>query len=204
MVVLLWLWGTFHVANLANWFLETALDIICLTTLAATYRRFTFATLSYSLMTVYFAVHFVGAYYTYDHVPFGYVVGHWLGTARNMYDRVVHFSFGLLFYYPIRELMVRTARVQGFWAHYLPLDAVLALSALYEVGEWLTATHTPAHLGATFLAAQGDVWDTQKDMMVAGLGALTFTLGLWLWQHVRQRVRYRFTVRSTATTEEAT
>jgi putative membrane protein len=97
----------------------------------------------------------------------------WLGASRNMYDRLVHFSFGLLLAYPVRELFLRIAKVKGIWGYYLPLDLTLSLSALYEIIEWVTAITAAPEAGLAFLGTQGDVWDAQKDMALAGTGALT-------------------------------
>src|SRR4029453_13759931 len=89
-----------------------------------------------------------------------------------MYDRLVHFSFGLLLAYPIREVFLRVAKVKGFWGYYLPFDVTLAFSAVYEVIEWRGAAGGEPRGGGAFLGSQGDVWDAQKDMTMAGIGAL--------------------------------
>jgi putative membrane protein len=95
-----------------------------------------------------------------------------LGLTRNPFDRVVHFSFGCLLAYPIREVFLRVANARGFWAYYLPLDVTLAFSALYEIMEMVVATMVAPGTGDAWLGTQGDVWDPQKDMGLAALGAL--------------------------------
>jgi putative membrane protein len=105
-------------------------------------------------------------------VPFGYWMRDHLGFARNPFDRVVHFSFGLLMAYPIREVFLRVANARGFWAYYLPLDVTLAFSALYEIMEMVIATLVAPGTGDAWLGTQGDIWDAQKDMGLAALGAL--------------------------------
>ena len=117
-------------------------------------------------------LHVIGSHYTYAEVPFGYVLQEWLGASRNMYDRLVHFSFGLLLAYPVRELFLRVAKVKGIWGYYLPLDLTLSFSALYEIIEWITAITADPQAGLAFLGSQGDIWDAQKDMACAGTGAL--------------------------------
>jgi putative membrane protein len=107
-----------------------------------------------------------------------------LGWERNNFDRVVHFSYGLLLAYPVRELLLRVASVKGFWGYFLPLDLTMSTSALYELIEWGAAEVFGGELGATFLGTQGDVWDAHKDMAVASLGALVAmlaTAGLNAW-----------------------
>ncbi len=117
-------------------------------------------------------LHVIGSHYTYAEVPFGDTLQNWLGAERNMYDRLVHFSFGFLLAYPMREAFIRITRAKGFWGYYLPLDLTLSFSALYEIVEWLAVRSVDASAGIAFLGAQGDVWDAQKDMGMAGLGAL--------------------------------
>ena len=50
--------------------------------------------------------------------------------------------------------------------------SVLALGGVYEIFEWsLTLTLAPEAAGA-YNGEQGDMFDTQKDMALAGLGAV--------------------------------
>ena len=116
-------------------------------------------------------LHVIGSHYTYAEVPFGYVLQQWFNASRNMYDRVVHFSFGLLLAYPVREVFIRLTKTKGAWGFYLPIELTFALSAIYEVIEWLTALNVNPSAGLAFLGAQGDIWDAQKDMLLAGIGA---------------------------------
>jgi putative membrane protein len=109
-------------------------------------------------------------------VPFGFWLKEAFHLSRNHFDRIVHFSFGLLMAYPIREIFLRVAHTRGFWAYYLPLDVTLAFSALYEIVEWLAAAMTNPELGAAYLGTQGDQWDAQKDMGIAAIGALSCML----------------------------
>ena len=117
-------------------------------------------------------LHAIGAHYTYSEVPFGFWMQRTFGLTRNPFDRVVHLSFGLLLAYPIREVFLRVANARGFWAYYLPLDVTLAFSALYEIMEMVVATMVAPGTGDAWLGTQGDVWDPQKDMGLAALGAL--------------------------------
>lgn len=155
-----------------DWFLENLLVIVMVVVLVGTYRAFPLSDLSYMLIAVFMTLHAVGAHYTYSEVPFGYWMRDHLGFARNPFDRVVHFSFGLLMAYPIREVFLRVANARGFWAYYLPLDVTLAFSALYEIMEMVVATMVAPGTGDAWLGTQGDIWDAQKDMGLAALGAL--------------------------------
>ena len=94
------------------------------------------------------------------------------GLERNHFDRLVHFSYGLLMAYPMRELFLRVADARGFWGYFLPLDLTLSTSAIFELFEWAAAELFGGDLGVAYLGTQGDHWDAQKDMALAGLGAL--------------------------------
>jgi len=155
-----------------DWFLENVLVVTFLPLLALTYKRFPLSDMSYVLITVFMILHAVGAHYTYSDVPFGFWLQQAFDFSRNHYDRIVHFSFGLLMAYPVREIFLRVANTKGFWAYYLPLDVTLAFSAVYEIVEWLAASATNPELGAAYLGTQGDQWDAQKDIGLAATGAL--------------------------------
>jgi len=155
-----------------DWFLENLLVFAVMAILIGTYRAFPLSDLSYLLITVFLTLHAIGAHYTYSEVPFGFWMQRTFGFTRNPFDRVVHFSFGLLLAYPIREVFLRVANARGFWAYYLPLDVTLAFSALYEIMEMVVATMVAPGTGDAWLGTQGDVWDPQKDMGLAALGAL--------------------------------
>ena len=102
---------------------------------------------------------------------FGVRLNDLLGLERNHFDRLVHFSYGLLMAYPMREMFLRVADARGFWGYFLPLDLTLSTSALFELFEWLAAELFGGDLGVAYLGSQGDPWDAQKDMAMAGLGA---------------------------------
>ncbi len=162
------------------WVLENALVLALGVALFATRRAFVFSRVSYTLIFLFLCLHTLGAHYTYSLVPYddwwraltGRSLNSLLGWERNNFDRVVHFSYGLLLAYPIREIFLRVAEVRGFWAYFLPLDVTLSTSALYELIEWGAAEFFGGDLGAAYLGTQGDIWDAQKDMALAGLGAV--------------------------------
>lgn len=155
-----------------DWLMENVLVFLFVTVLAFTYHRFALSDLSYILITLFLTLHAVGAHYTYAEVPLGYWMKDWFGFQRNHFDRLVHFLFGLLMAYPVREMFLRVASARGFWAYYLPLDVTLAFSAVYEITEWLAAVGVAPEAGDAYLGTQGDIWDAQKDMLAAGTGAL--------------------------------
>jgi putative membrane protein len=168
----IWVVTAIHPVFPKDWLLENVLALLAVTGLVATYRRFPLSDLSYVLITAFMTLHAVGAHYTYAEVPLGEWMQSAFGFARNHYDRLVHFSFGLLLAYPVREVFLRVASTRGIWAYYLPLDVTLAFSALYEIVEWRVAATVAPDAGDAYLGTQGDIWDAQQDMLAAGIGAL--------------------------------
>jgi putative membrane protein len=159
----------------ATWALENSLLVGGVAALVATRRALPLSRVSYTLVFVFLCLHAVGAHYTYSQVPyrlwFGWLAGTPADAGRNHYDRFVHFAYGLLLAYPIREVFLRVAAVRGFWGYYLPLDVTMATSLIYELIEWGAAVLFGGDLGANYLGSQGDPWDAQKDMALATLGA---------------------------------
>ena len=178
--VAVWIWAAIRPLHRGDWLLENLLVFFFVPLILASGRYFRLSEASYTLIALFTCLHVVGSHYTYAEVPFGFTLQHWVGADRNMYDRLVHFCFGLLLAYPVREVFLRVARVKGFWGFYLPLDVTLSLSALYEIMEWRVAEHVDPKAGLAFLGTQGDIWDTQKDMLAAATGALLAMLAVAL------------------------
>lgn len=175
--VVLWIVLAIKPLYRQDWLLENILVAILVPAGLLIVRYFRLSNLSYTLITVFLILHIIGAHYTYEKVPFGGTVSAWFGAERNHFDRIVHFSFGFLLAYPIREMFLRIASVRGFWGYMLPLDVTLSCSAIFEIFEWLVAAVVNPQAGLAYLGSQGDIWDAQKDMGLAGLGALiTMTL----------------------------
>jgi putative membrane protein len=167
-----WLLTGISPVDRRDWLLENFLVVVSAIVLIATYRRFALSDMSYVLITVFLTLHSIGAHYSYAQVPFGAWVKDAFGLSRNHYDRLVHFSFGLMLAYPAREVFLRIVGVKGIWAYYLPIDVTLAFSALYEIMEsWFAQIIGPG-LGDAWLGTQGDIWDAQKDMTAAVAGAI--------------------------------
>lgn len=112
-----------------------------------------------------------------------------LGFQRNHFDRLLHFLFGLLLAYPIREVFLRIAGVRGPGGYYLPLDLKMSFSMLYELIEWIVAELVGEGLGQAYLGTQGDIWDAHKDMLLATLGAV---LSMSLTAFVNWKLNRRF------------
>jgi putative membrane protein len=166
-----WIWAAINPIYRHDWLLENYLIFIFVPIILIAGHYFKLSNVSYTLITIFMVLHVIGSHYTYAEVPFGYDLQEWFHTTRNMYDRLVHFSFGFLLAYPIREVFMRLSRARGFWSYYFPWDLVGASSAIYEIIEWLTARNVDPAAGLAFLGAQGDIWDAQKDMLMAIIGA---------------------------------
>lgn len=183
--IAVWTWAAISPLFPHDWLLENYLVFIFVPLILLSGRYFRLSNLSYTLLTAFMLMHVVGSHYTYAEVPFGYTLQHWFGAARNLYDRLVHFSFGLLLAYPLREMFMRVAKVRGVWAYWFPFELVVAFSGAYEIIEWLVASRVDPAAGLAFLGAQGDVWDAQKDMALATVGAaislVVVALINWRW-----------------------
>ena len=156
-----------------TWVLEVAPILIGVPILLATRRRFPLTRLAYRLVFVHALILMLGGHYTYAEVPLGFWVGKALGFSRNHYDRLGHFAQGFVPAILAREILRRLSPLRpGRWLFFLVTCVCLAISATYELIEWWTALATGE--GATaFLGTQGDPWDTQWDMFLALIGALS-------------------------------
>ena len=146
--------------------------------LVATRRRFPLTPLAYRLIFVHALVLMLGGRYTYAEVPLGFWAQDALGLARNHYDRLGHFVQGFVPAILAREILIRKSPLRaGGWLFFLATCVCLSVSAVYELVEWWTAVAT-GDAATAFLGTQGDPWDTQWDMFLALLGALTAQLTL--------------------------
>jgi len=161
--------------DLNNWLLENTLTVIFFLFLLFSYKKYQFSDLSYLLITVYLCLHVYGAKYTYAENPFGYWLKDYMGWERNHYDRIVHFSFGFLLAYPMRELFLKWVKYPTMVAWVLPIEITLSVSGFYELIEWAVADIFFPAQGDAYLGTQGDIWDAQKDIFLAFLGAILAT-----------------------------
>lgn len=143
-------------------------------------RRRPLSDAALACILLFLALHTIGGRYTYTNVPYdawtsaltGHRLSEALGWSRNHYDRLVHFSYGALAVLPLREALRRHAGLGPRTSLYIAVESVLAVSALYEIFEWLLTLTMEGSLATAYNGQQGDLWDAQKDMALAGLGAL--------------------------------
>jgi putative membrane protein len=160
-------------AERLTWWLEVFPIFIAVPVLLATRRRFPLTRLLYWLILVHAMILMLGGHYTYAKVPLGFWMEDWFGFARNHYDRIGHFAQGFVPALVAREILLRRSPLtRGKWLFFIVTSICLAVSACYEFVEWAAALAGGSSADA-FLGTQGDVWDTQWDMFMALIGALT-------------------------------
>ena len=175
-------WSGIQPADRFTWLMEVFPVLIAVPVLLATYRRFRFTPLVYTLMAIHACILMLGGKYTYAQVPLGFWMERAFGLARNHYDRIGHFAQGFVPALIGREILVRLSPLRGSrWLPFVVLAFCMAISAFYEFIEWWVAIAT-GEAATAFLATQGDIWDTQWDMFLAFIGAILAQLLLSRWQ----------------------
>lgn len=168
--VLIWSWIAPH--ERLTWWMEALPVLIAVPLLALTIQRFPLTPLLYCLIWVHCVILLVGAHYTYALVPIGDWARDSLGLSRNPYDRLGHLVQGLVPALVARELLIRLTPLRpGAWLFSIVTLSTLGISAGYELIEWLSVEILDGD-AESFLGQQGDVWDAQKDMAIALIGAI--------------------------------
>ncbi len=168
----LWIFTFVGTTDIANWIIENALTFLSLLALFFTYKNRKLSDMSYLLIFLFMCLHVYGSKYTYAENPLGYWLQDLFHTQRNHYDRIVHFSFGFLLAYPMREIFRDWVKLSKRMSMIMPVEVTLSISGLYELIEWAVADIFFKAQGAAYLGTQGDIWDAQKDMFLATCGAL--------------------------------
>jgi putative membrane protein len=158
-------------------------------------RRWPMSNAAVGCAVLFFVLHTIGGRYTYTNVPYdalaqaltGHTISEIFGFTRNHYDRLVHLAYGLLAVLPVSEALRRHLGVSPRLALYVAVESVLAVSLLYELFEWLLALTMAGPAAEAYNGQQGDMWDAQKDMALALLGALVAAVTL----RVRRRADER-------------
>lgn len=171
-----------HPKEYFTWFLEVIPSVLGLIVLAFTYKRFTFTHFTYGFILLHCYILFIGGHYTYAEVPLFDWIKEVLHQSRNNYDKVGHFMQGFVPAMIVRELFIRKKVVanQRYFT-FIIVAICLAISAAYEWLEWGVSVFT-GDGGDAFLGTQGDVWDTQSDMLFATIGAVCMLVVFSKWQ----------------------
>jgi putative membrane protein len=182
--VMLWVALAIAPVSRSDWMLENVMTLVGVGLLVAFWRAGRLTQTSVILALAFLALHAIGAHYTYSLVPyddwsrslFGRSITDITGAPRNEYDRLVHFSFGLLLAIPCHEWLVRSGRASNRAAWWVTLLLAMSASHIYELIEWGAAEMFGGELGAAYVGTQGDEWDAQKDMALATLGTFVGVL----------------------------
>jgi putative membrane protein len=166
-----------------TWFLEVAPALIGFVILIKTFKKFRFTYFTYVMVLVHCYILFIGGHYTYAGVPLFDFIKDLFDQQRNNYDKVGHFAQGFVPALIVRELLLRQEAVKQGWVPFLTICVCLSISACYEFIEWLVSLISGSS-GDSFLGTQGYVWDTQSDMLYAGMGA---TCAILLFSKLQDR-----------------
>lgn len=188
------IWSAISPVDRFTWWLEVTPALIALLLLLITYDRFQFTTLAYVLIFIHCVILFVGGHYTYARMPLFTWLKDVMDLDRNYYDRLGHIAQGFIPAIIIREILWRNSPLKGSrWLSFIVVSICLAISAMYELIEFAVALMT-GKAAEAFLGTQGDVWDTQWDMLFALIGAI-LSLILLSYVHTKQlnkKTRYRW------------
>ena len=169
-----------------TWFMEVLPVIVALPLMWATHRRFPLTDILYACIFVHCCVLMLGGAYTYARVPMGFALQDWLGTDRNPYDKIGHFLQGFVPALVAREILIRGEFVRGRrMLAFLVVCVVMAVSATYELIEWAAALVARPGRGRVPRHAGRSPWDTQSDMFLALIGAVS-ALALFSRRHDRE------------------
>lgn len=166
----------------SSYLLHQAGTLIFLAVIVALYRYWHISAKAYVLATLFLLIHIIGARYLYSYVPyddwtqqlFGVRLSTVFGWQRNMYDRLVHFSYGLLIFSVMYQSLNYVLKIQSTkQLIVLTLMLNMSTSLLYELFEWGIATTLSPEAAEAYNGQQGDMWDAHQDMALALIGGIT-------------------------------
>lgn len=164
------------------WVLENILVVTVFPVVLWLDRRYNFNNLSFLSLTTFVILHLFGAHTTYDAMVYFNWFSDWLGVSRNYYDQVIHLLFGLMVFVPFFEIFYHQG-VSRKMSYMIAFLFITGVGAWYEILEWISMELFCQHPAAVCADAltQGDIWDTQKDMAFAIMGALIALLLHSVW-----------------------
>jgi putative membrane protein len=166
------IWSGISPHDRFTWILEVFPAIIGFVVLLLTYKKFTFTSLTYTLILIHCFILFIGGHYTYAEVPLFDWLKDLLHQDRNNYDKVGHFAQGFIPAIIVREIFIRKNVIQQKgWLPFLIVCTCITISVLYEFIEWMVA-ELSGQSAESFLGTQGYIWDTQSDILYAACGSI--------------------------------
>ncbi|OCH10804.1 DUF2238 domain-containing protein [Aliivibrio fischeri] len=179
----IFLFSAFEPVSRAVWFAEIIPALLILASIFYMATRFQFSKTALVFMFIWLFLHTIGAKYTFADVPFDWF-NNLIGSERNNFDRVAHFSIGF-YAYPIAEYLIKTKKCSTPLAMAFGLFTLMSVAAGYEIIEWWYAAIAGGDEGIAFLGSQGDIWDAQKDMLCDTTGSLFALLILFFQRNNR-------------------
>ncbi|MBZ0312565.1 MULTISPECIES: DUF2238 domain-containing protein [Clostridium] len=173
MLLSILIWSVIEPKDLFIWFLEVLPVIIGVAVLIYIYPKYRFSNFIYVLITIESIILIVGGHYTYAEMPIFNWIRDTFDLSRNYYDRLGHFMQGFIPAMIAREIIIRNKVInKKKYLSFIVICICLAISASYELIEFVVAKLT-GNAADAFLGTQGDVWDTQWDMLMALIGSVT-------------------------------
>lgn len=166
------LWSAIEPLSEDNWLLEMLPVFVALPVLFYLGGRYRISDLSYTLIFIYLVMLVIQAHYGVGYVPIGVKLAPVFGTDRNVFDRFTHFFSGLLWFYPLYEMVLQSIGRRNFLVFLIPAAVILALGSVYEILEWLAFRYSGPRIAFLFIGAQDDFYDTPKDMAMALFGVI--------------------------------
>ena len=172
-------WSAIQPFDRLTWWLEVAPVLIGFVALfIAQAKGWRFSNLALWLIALHMLVLIVGGHYTYARVPIDDWLRDWFNFERNHYYRLGHLMQGFVPAILLREIFLRNrVFARKGWLSFCVISFYLGFSAFYELIEWAAAL-VSAEAAESFLGTQGDHWDTQWDMFLCGVGAISALLFL--------------------------
>ena len=177
--------ASIHPLEFESYLLHQAGTVLMLIALIIVIKKIGIDFHSFCLYLAFLFIHIVGAHYLYSYVPynewfqmlFHIDLNQTMGWSRNMYDRFVHFAYGLLlypFFYRCFEFFFPKSKPVAIFL--LVVQFVMASSLVYELIEWWIAIGLSPEDAENYNGQQGDIWDAHKDMFLATLGSILIGL----------------------------
>ena len=195
--VVVWVACAINPWDFEAWLLEQFATLCALMVLAwCAWRNITFSTSSKISVAIILIAHTIGTHYTYSDTPYdefvglaGFRLNDLFGWERNHYDRFVHLLYGVCLAIPTADVLSQRLQTSIFTSRFLAFHIIISTSALYELVEWTAALLFGGDLGTLYLGTQGDVWDAQTDIALAGVGQLGVYAIVSMHDTVRQKRR---------------
>jgi putative membrane protein len=183
------IWSAISPASMGDWWLEISPVLVFIPIIIFLGRKFKISSFSYTIIVLYMLLPIIQAHYGVAHVPFGFTLSKWEGIVdRNMFDRLTHFAFGLLWFYPLYGIMREAIgkHRREFLSYFLPFSIIMMFGAMYEVLELIVRQTASSKLSFLFVAAQGDFWDTSKDLANTAIGAVLAIIIILIMNKIRE------------------